>query len=140
MSCGLPFFLLSAKNMFTLSTLFKKLLFLFLRYQIYFQHAIIFPPRYVHHDKNAASQQQQQPVQMLPSQQQQQPEMANGVESLQQQHLQLPEHQPQQVMSNQALKVKCPFCEIMFAARYAFFQHLCDKHFKETLAQQGSIL
>ena len=39
-------------------------------------------------------------------------------------------------MSNQALKVKCPFCEIMFAARYAFFQHLCDKHFKETLAQQ----
>jgi hypothetical protein len=24
----------------------------------------------------------------------------------------------------------------MFAARYAFHQHLCDKHFKEALAQQ----
>lgn len=39
-------------------------------------------------------------------------------------------------MSNQALKVKCPFCELMFAARYAFHQHLCDKHFKDALAQQ----
>ena len=64
--------------------------------------------------------------------------MMNGVEQVQQQLQQLPEPQQaqQQVMSNQALKVKCPFCELMFAARYAFYQHLCDKHFKDTLAQQ----
>ena len=98
--------------------------------------------RYVHHDKNAPAQQQQQlpPIQQLPTQQlqQPQPETVNGIEPLQQQQqqLQMPEQQQQQVMSNQALKVKCPFCELMFAARYAFYQHLCDKHFKDTLAQQ----
>ena len=97
--------------------------------------------RYIHHDKSASSQQpqqqhhqQQQPVQMLSSQQQNL-EMINGIDTSQQQ-FQMPEQQPQQVMSNQALKVKCPFCELMFAARYAFFQHLCDKHFKDALAQQ----
>ena len=53
-----------------------------------------------------------------------------------QEDLTLQQQQQQQVMSNQALKVKCPFCELMFAARYAFHQHLCDKHFKDSLAQQ----
>jgi hypothetical protein len=38
-------------------------------------------------------------------------------------------------MSNQALKLKCPFCEVMFAARYPFHQHLCDKHFKDVLGK-----
>jgi len=119
---------------------------------VYFQVLFFFLPkfisdtqtffffRYVHHDKNAPAQQQPQqqtPIQQLPTQQQQ-PELVNGIEPLvqQQQQLQMPEQQQQQVMSNQALKVKCPFCELMFAARYAFYQHLCDKHFKETLAQQ----
>ena len=41
-----------------------------------------------------------------------------------------------QTISNTALKVKCPFCELMFAARYAFYQHLCDRHFKDAIAQQ----
>ena len=44
--------------------------------------------------------------------------------------------QQQTVLSNEALKVACPFCESMFAARYGFYQHLCDKHFKEPLAAQ----
>ena len=39
-------------------------------------------------------------------------------------------------MSNSALKVKCPFCDLMFAARYTFHQHLCDRHYKEALAEQ----
>ena len=39
-------------------------------------------------------------------------------------------------MSNSALKVKCPFCELMFAARYTFHQHLCDRHYKEALAER----
>ena len=37
-------------------------------------------------------------------------------------------------MSNQSLKVKCPFCDVMFAAKYSFHQHLCDKHFKDNLS------
>ena len=44
-----------------------------------------------------------------------------------------------QTISNTALKVKCPFCELMFAARYAFYQHLCDRHFKDAIAQQVPI-
>lgn len=43
---------------------------------------------------------------------------------------------PVQTLSNEALKVQCPFCESMFAARYGFYQHLCDRHFKDTLAAQ----
>ena len=46
------------------------------------------------------------------------------------------EQQPIQTISNEALKVKCPFCESMFAARYGFYQHLCDRHFKDALAKQ----
>ncbi len=37
---------------------------------------------------------------------------------------------------NQVLHVKCSFCELVFVSRYAFHQHLCDKHFKDNLAQQ----
>ncbi len=39
-------------------------------------------------------------------------------------------------MSNTALNIRCPFCDLFFANRYGFHQHLCDKHFKDTLAQQ----
>ena len=44
------------------------------------------------------------------------------------QHSEPQTHQQQQpmTMSNQALNVKCPFCDLMFAAKYAFHQHLCD--------------
>ena len=48
----------------------------------------------------------------------------------------LPQQSAVQTFSNEALKIQCPFCESMFAARYLFFQHLCDRHFKEPLAAQ----
>merc|ERR1719319_884861 len=37
--------------------------------------------------------------------------------------------------SSQQIQVRCPFsdCEMDFSARYAFWQHMCDKHLKETL-------
>ena len=38
-------------------------------------------------------------------------------------------------ISNQALTLKCPFCEVMFSAAYPLNQHLCDKHFKEEIAK-----
>ncbi|CAB4068537.1 KDM3 [Lepeophtheirus salmonis] len=30
--------------------------------------------------------------------------------------------------------IKCPFCELGFATKYAFHQHLCDQHFKDRLS------
>jgi hypothetical protein len=62
--------------------------------------------------------QEQQPPPPPPPQAQQQP----------------PQQQQPMTMSNQSLKVKCPFCDLMFAARYSFYQHLCDKHFKDNLS------
>ena len=95
--------------------------------------------RYIHNEK---AKPQQQPVQ-----QQQTPQQHH--QPLQQQQQQVQQQQQQQqlvqqsavingeetTMSNLALKVKCPFCDLMFAAKYTFYQHLCDRHFKDTLAE-----
>ena len=44
---------------------------------------------------------------------------------------------PELTLSTQStIKVKCPFCDVMFVARYMFHQHLCDLHFKDQLAAQ----
>ncbi len=89
----------------------------------------------------------------LPQQQQQHPALTGPYTGQQPPHPAAPGHmqqhhpphshpaaqeqqqQQQLTMSNQSLKVKCPFCDLMFAAKYSFHQHLCDKHFKEDLSR-----
>ena len=41
----------------------------------------------------------------------------------------------QQAAASAQISVKCPFddCDMEFSARYAFWQHMCDKHLKEEL-------
>ncbi len=77
--------------------------------------------RYIHNEAKASK-----PVQLevKPQPAQQQQLMVNGSSG------------EETTMSNAALKVKCPFCDVMFSARYTFHQHLCDRHFKDTLAEQ----
>merc|ERR1719402_1300287 len=38
-------------------------------------------------------------------------------------------------VNSSQIQVRCPFhdCEMDFSARYAFWQHMCDKHLKESL-------
>ena len=44
-------------------------------------------------------------------------------------------HSSNSTEGNSQITVKCPFndCELEFTARYAFWQHMCDKHLKEEL-------
>ena len=48
------------------------------------------------------------------------------------------EPQPPQSSPSVQISVKCPFeeCEMEFIARYAFWQHMCDKHLKEDLLRE----
>ena len=87
-----------------------------------------FAGKFVHHDTR-------KPVETSSSidQHQQQHGFMNGSSSTSSAAI------PVQTLSNEALKVQCPFCQDMFAARYGFFQHLCDRHFKDTLASQVEI-
>ena len=49
-----------------------------------------------------------------------------------------PQPPPPPPAASNPVSVKCPFetCEMEFAARYAFWQHMCDKHLKEDLLRE----